>query len=42
MTAALGLPWSTFSALLVVVGSVVVAVVWAVAAGNGDGGDVDE
>ena len=36
-----GLPWLTFSALLVVVASIVLAVVWAVRSGDdsGQGGD---
>jgi hypothetical protein len=35
-----GLPWSTFSAIIVVVLSIALAVVWAIAAGgDGKGGD---
>lgn len=35
MPGPLGLPWPTFSALLVVVASIVVSVVWAVVVGRG-------
>jgi hypothetical protein len=31
-----GLPWPTFSAILVILASVVIAIVWAIATGNGD------
>lgn len=43
MSGPLGLPWPTFSALIVVLVSVAVAVAWALAAGRrddpGEGGD---
>jgi len=34
-----GLPWQTFSALLVVAASVLVSALWALASHDGDGGD---
>jgi hypothetical protein len=36
VTGPFGLPWPTLSALIVILASIVIAVVWAVAAGRGD------
>jgi len=33
-----GLPWLTFGALLVVAASIVIAIVWALASSDSDGG----
>jgi len=33
-----GLPWLTFGALLVVVASIVISIVWALASSDSDGG----
>ncbi len=35
MAGPLGLPWSTFAALLVIAASIVIAIVWAGARGSG-------
>mgnify|MGYP006294017859 CR=1 FL=1 len=37
MSGPMGIPWSTFGAFLVVVGSIVLAIVWALRSGDGDG-----
>jgi hypothetical protein len=43
MPGPLGFPWGTFAALIVLAGSVVAAIVYAVAAGRSSGkGDGDE
>ena len=36
MTGPFGFPWSTFAALLVVIGSIAVSVIWAARAGRDD------
>ncbi|MBD3348714.1 MAG: hypothetical protein GF400_05920 [Candidatus Eisenbacteria bacterium] len=38
MTGPLGLPWSTFSAFVVIGASIVISIVWAVASGGGGNG----
>jgi hypothetical protein len=42
MTSPFGLPWPTFSALLVIAVSVVISIVWALSARGGRGGRADE
>jgi len=37
VTGPLGLPWPTFSAIIVILLSIVFAVVWAIATGRDDG-----
>jgi hypothetical protein len=42
MSGPFGFPWSTFSALIVVAASVVLAVVWSILTGRRGGGPGDE
>ena len=43
MPGPLGLPWSTFAALLVILASIVASIVWALLwSSRGDGGTPDE
>jgi hypothetical protein len=38
MNGPFGLPWPTFSAILVILASIALAVIWAAAGGGGDDG----
>ncbi len=42
MPGPLGLPWSTFAALLVILASIVASIVWALRGSSGDDGETPD